>query len=76
MSLSHNLLKLYVYLFSYRIFDKDDDGLLTVEELRKIMSSLGDRMTSRDIDIMVKEADTDNDGFINCKGNISWQVYG
>ena len=74
MSLSHNLLKLYLYLFSCRIFDKDDDGLLTVEELRKIMSSLGDRMTSRDIDIMVKEADTDNDGFINCKGNINWQV--
>ena len=74
MSLSHHSRDLYVYLFYYRIFDKDDDGLLTVEELRKIMSSLGDRMTSKDIDIMVKEADTDNDGFINCKGNISWQV--
>ena len=55
----------YFYL---RIFDKDDDGVLTVEELRKIMSSLGDRMTKKEIDLMVKEADDDNDGFINCKG--------
>ena len=51
-----------------RVFDKDDDGLLSVSELRKIMSSLGDKMTRKEIDLMVKEADVDQDGFINCQG--------
>ena len=31
------------------------------------MSSLGDRITKKEIDVMVKKVDADNDGFINCK---------
>ena len=50
------------------MFDKDEDGLLRVKELCKIMSSLGDRMNKKEIEIMVQEADADQDGFINCKG--------
>ena len=49
----------------FRIFDKDNDGFLTTDELRKIMKG---RMSKKDLDMMVKEADSDNDGFINCKG--------
>ena len=56
------------------MFDKDDDGLLSVKELRKIMSSLGDRMTKKEIEIMVQEADADQDGFINCKGKTDFIV--
>ena len=48
-----------------RFFDKDNDGFLTTDELRKIMK---ERMTKKDLEAMVKEADGDNDGFINCKG--------
>ena len=49
----------------FRIFDKDNDGFLTTDELRKIMKG---RMSKRDLELMIKEADSDNDGFINCKG--------
>ena len=34
------------------------------------MSSLGDRMAKKEIDVMVKEVDADNDGFINCRGKL------
>ena len=52
----------------FRIFDKDKDGFLTVAELRKIMSSMGEKMSRNELDAMVREADSDNDGLINCQG--------
>ena len=48
-----------------RTFDKDNDGFLSTEELRKIMKG---RMSKKDLHEMIKEADSDNDGFINCQG--------
>ena len=51
--------------FVFRIFDSDNDGFVTRDELRKIMK---ERMAKKDLEAMVKEADGDNDGFINCKG--------
>ena len=54
----------------FRIFDKDKDGFLTVAELKKIMSSMGEKMPKKELDAMVKEADKDNDGLINCQGKI------
>ena len=41
-----------------------------MEELSKSMSSLGEKMTGKEIDLMIKEADTDTDGFINYEGII------
>ena len=48
------------------MFDKDKDGFLSTDELRKIMK---ERMSKKDLNTMIKEADSDNDGFINCKGS-------
>ena len=56
------------FKFYFRLFDKDDDGLLSVAELRNIMTSLGDKMTNKEANAMVKEVDAEKDGFINCKG--------
>ena len=55
----------------FRIFDKDNDGFLTTDELRKIMKG---RMSKRDLELMIKEADSDNDGFINCKGKKTFNL--
>jgi Ca2+-binding EF-hand superfamily protein len=33
----------------FRIFDKDEDGKLTVEEFKKIMGSLGERLSGRQV---------------------------
>ena len=34
------------------------------------MSSMGEKMPKKELDAMVKEADKDNDGLINCQGKI------
>ena len=52
-----------------RIFDKDDDGFISVEELRRIMQSLGEKMTDQELDEMLREADGDNDGLVNYEGS-------
>jgi len=49
---------------AFKIFDKDNDGFLSTDEMRKIMK---DRMSKKDLNAMIKEADSDNDGFINCQ---------
>ena len=51
-----------------RIFDKDDDGFISVEELRSIMKNLGDKMTDEELDEMLDTADTKHDGLINYSG--------
>ena len=55
-------------MLTFRIFDKDKDGFLTVAELRKIMTAMGERMPRKEFEAMVKEVDKDNDGLINCQG--------
>ena len=49
----------------------DKDGFLTTDELRKIMK---ERMSKKDLNAMIKEADSDNDGFINCQGRLFKQL--
>ena len=52
-----------------RFFDKDNDGFLSVSDLRRIMTSLGDeKLSKKDLEMMVKEADSDNNGLVNCQG--------
>lgn len=59
-----NEINLDTLMEAFETFDKDNDGFLTTDEMRKIMKG---RMSKKDLDSMIKEADGDNDGFINCK---------
>ena len=59
--------KLYFDLF-FSIFDKDDDGYIPVHEMREILQSLGDKMTDKELDEMMKAASSDREGFINYDG--------
>ena len=51
-----------------RIFDKDDDGLISVDELRHIMLSFGEKMSEKELDEMISEANCDKDGHIDYEG--------
>jgi len=45
--------------------DTDKDGLIGKQELIEFMQKLGEQVTSEQADLMIKEADSDNDGKIN-----------
>ena len=71
--LHFEFLHIYAVCFlreTFRIFDKDDDGFISVDELRHIMQSLGEKLTDNELDDMIGEADSDKDGLINYQGTI------
>lgn len=51
-----------------RVFDKNNDGLISSNELRHVMTSLGERLSEEEVDDMIKEADLDGDGQVNYEG--------
>ena len=51
------------------MFDKDNDGYLGVSDLRKIMTTMGQRLKKSEVEEMVTEADIAiSDGLINIRG--------
>lgn len=50
---------------TFKVFDKNNDGYINQDELRSVMSQLGEKLTAGELDEMIKEADTDGDGKIN-----------
>lgn len=52
---------------AFAVFDVDKDGYITKSELRQVMNRLGENLTDKQLDAMIREADKDGDGKINAK---------
>ena len=52
---------------TFKVFDRDGDGLITAEELKLTMNNLGEPLTKAEVKAMIAEADLDGDGKINFK---------
>ena len=52
-------------LAAFKVFDKDGNGKISHTELKQVMEDLGENMTEQEIDNMIKDADTDDDGMVN-----------
>ena len=58
------------YIEAFRIFDKNRDDVIGKDELKEVMSVIGEHVwgekpSDEDIDQMIKEADRDYDGYLN-----------
>lgn len=53
---------------AFRVFDKNNDGLISSSELRHVMTNLGEKLSQEEVDDMIKEADLDGDGQVNYNG--------
>lgn len=47
---------------AFRHFDREGKGLISVEELRHLMTNFGDKLTEQELKEMIREADPDKDG--------------
>jgi calmodulin len=52
-------------LAAFRVFDQDNSGTISADELRAMLKSLGDDMTEKEISDIIREADSDGDGNIS-----------
>ena len=51
------------------VFDKDGDGFITLDELRTVMTNIGEKISEEEIRDMIEEADTDKNGVVDFKGD-------
>nr|BAA86916.1 troponin C-short [Mizuhopecten yessoensis] len=50
---------------AFRVLDKEKKGVIKVDVLRWILSSLGDELTEEEIENMIAETDTDGSGTVD-----------
>ncbi|KAH6616093.1 hypothetical protein B0J18DRAFT_372952, partial [Chaetomium sp. MPI-SDFR-AT-0129] len=54
-------------LNAFRVFDKDNSGTISSDELRSVLKSLGENLTDAELEEMIQMADSDGDGTIDCE---------
>ena len=50
---------------SFKVFDRDGNGMIGQDELKQTMKSIGLRVGNKEIEAMLAKYDVDNDGYIN-----------
>ena len=50
---------------AFKVFDSDGNGFINAAELRQVMMNLGEKLTEEEVEMMIKEADTNGDGLVN-----------
>lgn len=56
---------------AFKVFDRDNNGFISAAELRHVMTSIGEKLTDDEVDEMIREADQDGDGRIDCTYSFS-----
>ena len=52
-------------LKAFKVFDKEGNGLININELKDIMLNFGNNWSEEELNEMFKEADIDMDGYLN-----------
>jgi calmodulin len=52
-------------LEAFKVFDKDNNGELSAQELKAVLTTLGEKLTPEECDEILELADKDHDGVIN-----------
>jgi calmodulin len=50
---------------AFKVFDKDGNGSISANELKFVLANTGEKLTQEEIEEMIREIDTDGDGYID-----------
>lgn len=50
------------------MFDSDGNGFVGIQELRTVMLNLGEKLSTEELEEMIREVNLDGDGKINYEG--------
>lgn len=56
---------------AFRVLDRNEDGFITADELKYLMTNLGEKLTDAEVAEMLRDADKDGDGKINYEEFVS-----
>ena len=59
---------------AFRVLDKDGDGFITVRELKDVMTKLGEKLTMKEVEELVNEADMNGDGRIDMEEFVQMMI--
>ncbi|ESN92686.1 hypothetical protein HELRODRAFT_164773 [Helobdella robusta] len=54
---------------AFQVFDKQGNGLISVQDLRTSLTSLGERLSNEELDELIREVDQNGEGMINYQGH-------
>ncbi|RXK40414.1 calmodulin [Tremella mesenterica] len=46
---------------AFKVFDKDGNGYISAQELKHVMTNLGEKLSDTEVDEMIREADKDGE---------------
>ena len=52
---------------AFQVFDRDNSGTISTDELRDVLKSVGENLTETELDEMMRQVDVDGSGTIDCK---------
>lgn len=52
----------------FQVFDKNGDGVISIDDLIFVMCQLGEKLTETEAKEMIKQGDLDHDGMIDFQG--------
>jgi len=50
---------------AFKVFDRDGNWIISVTELKHVMTNLGEKITEQEVDEMLREAEIDGNAHIN-----------
>jgi len=59
-----------------RVFDKDEDDHLSIMELKKVLTTMGQRMKKKEFEEMIKSASIKENGLIHIQDFCSFLLHG
>lgn len=63
------------YVSAFKVFDEDNDGKITTNELTLILQNLCEPISKEEIDMLIQLADTDKNGLIDYAAFVHFMVY-
>ena len=55
---------------AFRLFDSDDDGFITFEDLKRVMRNCGESLSDSELKKMFTKADVNQDNLVDLRGKI------